>query len=420
MADRRRDALAVFGTGALLGLIALANYAVNRPGTFGLNYRVYHVAAEAALAGENFYAVTPPDSGYHYLYPPATVLAFLPSALAERWVPGFVAITLVSGLATAAATRLLADYVESLGYSVGRAERALLFAFLFASAHSAPSLAYGQVNHLLVAALVAGFVWLARDRETRAGAALALPAFVKVFPGLVGLWLLRRRAWRAIGAAVGTAAGLTALGLLAFGVDTTRTYVVDALVPRRETAAFVGGLAPDRGFVTLRRPLSALFPTVDPVWYAVGAAALLAPVLAALYWRVETTTDRHVAIHGTLVAMVVAVPSLLLYYAYTAFSLVVLLYDLPAGRGRRVFVAGALLANLSMSFRTVREAVRVAPVDSATAQPILDALLPVFRLGTPVLYGSLLTLAGCLVYRVESGSLSVPDSFGAAVFERDS
>ncbi|WP_459192787.1 glycosyltransferase family 87 protein [Halosimplex sp. J119] len=420
MTERKRGALAVFATGALLGALALGNYAVNRPGTFGLNYRVYHVAAEAALAGEDFYAVTPPDSGYHYLYPPAAVLAFLPSALFESWVPGFVAMTLVSGLASAVATRLLAGYVESLGHSVGRADRALLFAFLFASAHSAPSLAYGQVNHLLVAALVAGFVWLARDRDARAGVALALPACVKVFPGLVGLWLLRRRAWRAIGAAVGTAAGLGALGLLAFGVDATRTYVVDALVPRRETAAFVGGLAPSRSFVTLRRPLSVLFPNVDPTWYAVGAAALLAPVLAALYWRVETTTDRHVAVHGTLVAMVVAVPSLLLYYAYTAFSLVVLLYDLPAGRGRQVFVAGALVANVSMSFGTLREVVHVAPLDSGTAQAILDALLPVFRLGTPVLYGSLLTLAGCLVYRVESGALSVPDSFRAFVSGRDS
>ncbi|MFC7194998.1 hypothetical protein ACFQL4_10595 [Halosimplex aquaticum] len=83
MTHRKRDALAVFGTGALLGLIALANYAVNRPGTFGLNYRVYHVAAEAALAGEHFYAATPPNSGFHYLYPPATVLAFLLRALRE-------------------------------------------------------------------------------------------------------------------------------------------------------------------------------------------------------------------------------------------------------------------------------------------------------------------------------------------------
>ena len=420
MSDRSRQALAVFLTGALLGAVALVDYAVNRPGTVGLNYRVYHVAAEAALAGRDFYAVTPPDSGFHYLYPPATVLAFLPSAAADSWVPGYLAITAVSALATAVATRLLAGYVESLGHDVGRAERVALFAFLLASSHSAPSLAYGQVNHLLVAALVAGFVWLVGERETRAGATLAVPAFVKVFPGLVGLWLLRERAWRTIAAAVGTAAVLTLTGLFAFGVDTTRTYVVDALLPRRESAAFVGGLDPGRSFVTLRRPLSVLFPTVDPVWYAVGAAALLAPVLVALYWRVETVTERHVAVHGTLVAMVVAVPSLLLYYVYTAFSLVVLLYDLPAGRGRQLFVAGALLANVSLSASGVRDALRALSVGPETTATVMDAVVPVLRLGTPVLYGSLLTLAGCLLYRVESGSLSVPLTAGDAPADRDS
>ncbi|WP_123538343.1 glycosyltransferase family 87 protein [Halosimplex salinum] len=420
MDTRSRDALAVFATGALLGVVALAHYAVSQPGAFGLNYRVYHVAAEAAATGGDFYAVTPSDSGFHYLYPPATVLAFLPSALAESWIPGYVAITALSMLATAVATRLLAAYVESLGHRVGRVERALLFAFLFASSHSAPSLAYGQVNHLLVAALVAGLVWLARDRQLRAGAALALPAFVKVFPGLVGLWLLRERAWRAIAAAVGTAGALFGVGLLAFGVDTTRTYVTEALLPRREAAAFVGGLAPGRSFVTLRRPLSVLFPSADPIWYAIGAAALLAPVLAALYWRLETVTDRHVAVHGTLVATLLAVSSLLIYYAYVSFSLVVLLYDLPAGRGRRLFVAGALLANLSLAFDTLREALRSAPLEPATRRTVLDLLLPVFRFGTPVLYGSLLTLAGCLVYRVESGSLPLPAPVGASLSDGES
>ncbi|MFB6141624.1 MAG: glycosyltransferase family 87 protein [Halosimplex sp.] len=406
MVDRRRDALAVLGSGALLGLVALVHYALDRPGTFGLNYRVYHAAAEAALAGRDVYAVTPADSGYHYVYPPAVVLAFLPSALFESWVPGYVAITALSAVATAAATRLLVGHVESLGYAVGRAERVALFAFLLASSHSAPSLAYGQVNHLLVAALVAGFVWLAQGREPRAGVAFALPAFVKVFPAAVGLWLCRLRTRRAIATAVGTATALFAVGLFAFGVDTTRAYVFEALLPQRETADFVGGLDPGRAYVTLRRPLSVLFPTVDPTWYAVGAAALLAPVLAALYWRVETATDRHVAIHGTLVAMVVAFPSLLVYYAFTAFSLVVLCYDLPAGRGRSLFVAGALLANLSLSFRTLRQVLRTLPIDPATAGAAASLLRPVFALGTPVLYGSLLTLVGCLVYRVESGRLS--------------
>lgn len=404
MVDRTRDAWLVFGVGTAFGLVVLAHYAVNRPAAFGLNYRVYHVAAEAAVAARDFYAVTPADSTFHYLYPPVTVLAFVPSAVADSWVPGYLGATALTVVATALATRLLTDYLAELGHPVSQRDRVLVFGFLLASAHAAPSLAYGQINHLLVAALTAGLVWLARDREWRAGAALAVPAFVKVFPALVGLWLLRRRAWRAIASAVVTAAALTVAGLLAFGLDAYRTYVFGAVLARRDAWAFAGGLDPGTSYVTLRRPLSVAFPAVDPVWYGVGAAALLAPVLAALYWRPTARTDRHVAVHGTLVATLLVVPSYLVYVVYVTPSLIVLLYDLPAGRGRRLFVAGAALANLSVSYGGVREILRAAPVDPATAAAVLSVLRPPLTVATPVLVGCCLMLAGAVVYRVDAGA----------------
>ena len=405
---RRRDVRLVLGSAVALGLVMAVHYAVNRPATFGIDYRVYHVAALAARDGADFYAVTPADTDFHYLYPPVTVLAFLPSTLAEGWRPGYLALTAASVAASAVAARELCRYVASLGYEVPLAERALVFAFLVVSSHSVPSLAYGQVNHLLVAAFVVGLVRLANDRETRAGTLLAVPAFVKIFPGAVGLYLLRRRAWRAVGAAVATAVALTAAGLAAFGVDTYRTYVVDALLARREVDAFVGGLAAERSMVTLRRPLSVAAPSVDPTWYAVGAAALLAPVLAALYVRPTTRTDRHVALLGTLVATVLWFPSLLVYYAYLTAPLVVCCYDLPDGRGRSLVLAGALLANLSVSYRGLSEAVRALPLGPGASDAITGTLKPVLTVGTPVLYGCLLILAGCVVYRFESGTLSVP------------
>lgn len=421
MQRERRATLAVLASAVALGVATLAHYAVNRPGTFGIDYEVYHAAARAARRGADFYAVSPDGSHFQYLYPPVTVLVFLPSTLAESWWPGFLALTAMSLAASAVAARELCRYVASLGSEVGRLDAALVFAFLAVSSHSMPSLAYGQVNHLLVAAFVVGIVRLAedrdrdrdkdrgrdrdrdrnRDRQSRAGALLAVPAFVKIFPGAVGLYLLRRRAWRAIAAAVGTAAGLTVAGLLAFGVDTYRTYVVDALLARREVDAFAGGLSPTRAMVTLRRPLSVTFPTVDPTWYAVGAAVLLAPVLAVLYRRPDSRTDWHVALHATLVATLLWFPSLLVYYAYLTPTLVVCCYDLPPGRGRSLFVAGALVANLSVSYRGVSEALRTLPVSGDFADFVRELLRPVLMLGTPVLYGCLLMLAGCVVYRAE-------------------
>ncbi|WP_324756787.1 glycosyltransferase family 87 protein [Haloarcula montana] len=401
LSTTRRDVWLVLGSAVLLGVGLGLYYVLAWPVKIGLNYRVYDAAARAVLAGRDFYAVTPPSSRFHYLYPPVTVLAFVPLARLGEWPVGYAIMTVVTVAASGWLTLLLAGYVESMGYRVPRGDRLLVGAFVLASVHAVPSLAYGQVNHLLVAAFAAGLVWLDRDREWLAGVALALPAFVKVFPAAVGLWLLYRRAWRAIVAAVGTAVALSLAGLAAFGPATYRTYVFDVLLARRDTQAFAGGLDPGVSYVTLRRPLSVLFPTVDPTWYAAGAAALLAPVVAALYWRTRTTTDRLVALYGTLVAILLFFPSLLLYYVYLTFPLVVLLYDLPQGWGRRLFVAGTLLATLSLSFNAVPRLVGLFPLAPETATRITAMLRPVFAFGTPVLYGCLLSLVGCLVYRLE-------------------
>jgi len=374
------------------------------PELVGLNYRVYHVAAETLLAGGDVYAVSPADSSFQYLYPPVTVLAFVPLAAVGSWVPGFLVLTAVSLAASVWAGVLLSRYVASLGYTVSRRERALIVVFLALSPQAELSLVYGQVNHIVVAGLVVGLVLLARDRGRIAGAVLAVPAYLKILPGVVGLYLLRRRAWPAIAAAVGTAAGLTALGVAVLGVDRHLTYVTDVLLPRREMAAFAGGLDPSATYVTLRRPLSVLFPTVDPVWYGVGAGTILLPVLAVLYRRVESHTDRLVAIHGTLLSGLLVFPSLLLYYAFAAFSLVALLYDLPGGRARQLFVAGACLANLSLSFQGLQRLLAALPVGASTAEGVGALLRPVFTLGTPVLYGSLLMLAGCLLYCHDRGT----------------
>lgn len=411
---RRRDVWLALGSAVLLGVGLGAYYLLAWPVKIGLNYRVYDVAARAALNGGEFYAVTPPSSRFQFLYPPVTVLAFVPLALLGPWPVGYAVLTAISVAASGWLTLALVRHVESLGYSVPRRDRLLLGLYVLVSVHAVPSLAYGQINHLLVAGVAGGLMLLERDRESLAGVALAVPAFVKVFPAAVGLWLVRERAWRAIAAAVVTAGTLTAAGLVAFGPESYRTYLFEVLLARRDSAAFAGGLDPAVSYVTLRRPLSVLFPTVDPTWYAVGAGGLLAPALAALYWRPRGTTDRLVAIYATLVAMLLFFPSLLLYYVYLTFPLVVLLYDLPSGWGRRLFVAGTLLANLSLSFSTVPRLLGLLPLEPATARAVLVALRPLFSLGTPVLYGCLLSLAGCLLYRLEADRLPSPSWTDAA------
>ena len=198
------------------------------------------------------------------------------------------------------------------------------------------------MNPILVAALAAGDVAVDRD-ERLAGVAFALPAVVKIFPAVFGVWLLRLRRWRAAGAAIGTGVATVGASLLVFGVDAHRAYLAEALLPRRRTAAFAGGLPPDAPYLTIRRPLSVTFPELDPAMLSLIAAVVLAPVAAYLL-AVEVDGSRAaesaapgrlVALHGTLAATILFFSSYQTYFVFLVVTLVPLLYRLPpVARGR--------------------------------------------------------------------------------------
>ena len=402
--DPRTGARAVLATGVLLGVAVLVHLATNRPEMLGVNFRVYHAAAQAALAGGDLYTTTPPGlPAYRYLYPPVTVLAFVPYA-PLGWQAGFAVHTLVTvgiGIATAL---LLVRMVESRGIELARLDRALVVGWVVVGIHAVASVFFGQVNHHLLALLVVGFAALERDErrggewrggETLSGVAFALAALVKLFPALAGVWLLRRRAWRAAGAAVATGLSGLLVGVLAFGVDAHRAYVVEALVPRQKHAAFAGGLDPGATYVTLRRPISHLLPNVDPALYGPLAVALLAPVVGYLYLDVDGPVDRLVAFFATVAAMVLVVPSLLLYVLYLTVALVPLLYLLEGRRARQLFVAGALVACVPFAGPRVVEPLASAPLPEG----VLAGLSVLLTFGTPPLWGIGLMLAGCVAYR---------------------
>lgn len=393
-----RTARLVLGTAVAVGVLHLAYYLLVRPAALGIDFRVYHVAARTAMAGGDVYAASPTGLSFRYLYPPVTVLAFVPLAVTDSWVPGFVVHTGVTVGTSVLATWLVVGYVEGHGGDLARVDRLLVGGFFLLSSHAAPSLAFGQVNHYLAAALVGTFVALDRGREWLAGGLLGLAATLKVFPAAVGLWFVGRRAWRAVAGAAATVAGLGVLGIAVLGLETTRRYLFAVLPGRLEIDAFAGGLDPGAGYATLRRPLSVLAPGVDPGLYGVAAAALLAPVLALTYLDLSGPLDRLVAIHATVLVALLALPSLLTWYLIVFFSLVGLLYLLPPGRPRQLLVAGGLVSGFSTGFGGLARALAVLPVSEPLREGVLGVARPVFALGTPVLWGSLLMLAACALY----------------------
>jgi hypothetical protein len=403
----RTGARLVLLTGVLFGLGYLAYTFATPAREVALDFEVYYYAARTVLGGGPLYGVSPVGVDYLvYAYPPLTVLAFLPLTLFPPGV-AYLLFTVPTVGAGVVAAHLLLGYLDRHGRRLGRVDRLLVYAFCPLSVHAMPSNVFGQLNLPLALAFVAGFAWLDRaaDADTTgsgstgdgsrwealAGVAFGLAAFVKAFPALVGLWLLRRRAWRAVAAA--TLTGLTGLGLglVVFGPETTLAYVTEALLPRAGDDAFAGGLDPAADYVTVRRPLSVLFPGWGSPALTAAAFAVVAPVVGAVYVRFDprTVEGRLVGAYATVAGMLAFLPSFPVYQVLLYFPVVPLLFVLE-GRAYRTFLVGAMLWNLSVRFGDVRAGFEVVGVVGGA-----EALRPVFTLVTPSLVGLGVMFLGC-------------------------
>ncbi|WP_440990840.1 glycosyltransferase family 87 protein [Haloarchaeobius baliensis] len=390
--DRRTPPRLVLLAAVVVGCIMLGSLWLKRPGDLGLDLAVYRVAAEAWLSGGPVYEVSPDRAPtLTFLYPPVAVLAFVPFAV----VPGSVALVAFSALNVAAGLALawvLVRYLRERGIDLARTDVALLAVACTVSGYRGASLYFSQVNVFLALALAVGFVALERDREELAGATLALPAFLKLFPVVVGAWLLRRRAWRGVGAAVAVGLGLHLLGAVLFGPDLAATYVEVALSERTGVGVFAGGLAPTETYLTLHRAGSHLVGAGSLARYGFAAAVLL-PALAVCYRDVSTPDRRLTAWFATLVAMLLGFPSYQVYVGLLLFPLFALLYLFPAGRFRQLFLVGAAL---STTVYAGGEFVAAAGAVPLVGDLLSDVLQPVLTLAAPATYGLLCCLVACV------------------------
>ena len=360
---------------------------------------VYHYGARAALSGGDPYAVTPPGlSTYYFLYPPVVLGAMLPYGLLDPDAV-YAFQTVLNLLTTAAIAVVLVRTIEQCGVDLGRPDRILVAAFAFASAGAATNLINGQVNPQLALGIAAGVLLVERGRETLGGTILAVVATVKLFPALVGAWLLRRRAWRAITAAVVTGAGLFLLGMVALGPDLTTAWASDALAREASMGTFEGGPDPESNKVTVRRQIAVLAPWVSGDLLFPAGVALLAPVVLASYRSMATLRNRLVALQATLLAMLALMPLEPFYVSLVVFPSVPLLYLLEGRWPRRLYLPGFLLASAPVTMTTVTVWVkRVAP-STGTAEAITALARDAFFFALPPMYGIWLMLGACILFQ---------------------
>lgn len=219
----------------LLVMVVFACLVVNRAALLSRRMGdagVFFRAAWAVRAGADLYAVRD-DNGWHYLYPPMTAILLAPLAdppadvPRDGYLPYVVSVSLWT-LMTFAALWLSADLLARAARgppgSAGSDRRTRvwwalrilpLLAVLPDAAHS---LSRGQIDTLMLLALAFGAYFLTRGWQVLAGVALAVPACIKLFPGLVGLAPLADRRWRVVlGGILGGVLGFVVLPLVALG-----------------------------------------------------------------------------------------------------------------------------------------------------------------------------------------------------------
>lgn len=346
--DRRWAPRAVLGLYALSGLITVWWLARERTDRALSSYLVYDAAASAALAGEDFYAVAPEAFPTNYfLYPPVTVLAWLPSTLVEPLV-GYAVLTAVSiafGLAIAVVASRL---VTAAGVELGRIDRVLLAVAAVGSAPALPTYLFGNVNVILAGLFALGLWYHHDDRPVAAGLAFGVAGLVKAFPALFGLWLVRLRSVRGTLAWMATGAVGLLAGVVIFGWAMTQTYVDEALLPRTEPDLFVGGLHDVVARVSLQQPLG-LAVDVGGRWLAIIAAVVVLPVVLVLVADVGDIEGRLLAMLGITAGTLVVLPT---YYVYLVFLLPAMLplaYLLEGPIVRTLFFAGMVLIPVTMT-----------------------------------------------------------------------
>ncbi len=345
---------------ALLAL-ALTLDMVSR-GEVGADFRSFYLAGRAARVRADLYDVaTLTRLGasqklgrpYPYLYPPffayaMTPLAALPAAAAAALWSVTGACVLGAGLAVHVRTLHRAHEAPGAagGGTRGAAELATLAALLLALLPLRDNIAMGQVNLVVLGAVLLALGALAAKRDMLAGTALAVAALIKVTPAIFLLLFLARRRYRAAAAFCGAMAGLAAATLALGALPAWARY--RALLPSLQPGETVPGLFPpgvtfNFGWVGAFSRVVPGHPLVVRALTLTAMTLMLAPLLLRAR-RAVTEVDAQRALAPLFVVMVVSSPLVYAHHMIYLLPAVLLAVWSALRGGRYVLLAATLLA----------------------------------------------------------------------------
>jgi alpha-1,2-mannosyltransferase len=312
----------------LLATIAAAFIVVNGINAIrkGGDFTVFLDAGQRCLRGVPMYAESGVGGGV--VGPPFQGVFFAPLALLGQ-VDSRLARLVWYGLNLGALAFAAWAWTAALAPVAGRAVRwqgwlptplgpvvAALLAVVFPLQ---TNFEHQNMNPVLLALTGAAALALARGRDTAGGVAIGVATALKVFPGLLLVYLLIRKRWKASVAGALTAGALTLLPVLQYGPEGMASEIRDWL------AISAGGGWPIRGnnqslFAMLARAfrpdgafdtghlLAADHPRIHLAWLAIASALAALTLLVSSPWRVRSERAAPAGIAAVLGLAVVLSP----------------------------------------------------------------------------------------------------------------
>lgn len=368
----------------ITGLLSLGfTLAVSGIGTG--DFLTYYTAAEYALQSKQFVGENTGMPSGPYVYLPITVLFYVPLTLFSPIVAYILlfCVNICGGLLTSWQVIRLSDKLN-IGLTIQ--DKLLITGAILLAPPLIGNLLNAQPNFWLLAAFLTGYQLVEKNQQLLGGVMFALPAILKLWPALLGVWLVYRCQWKAVVSAVamGTFAIITSVGV--FGTAANIEYFRYILYSRSWTELFAGGLSPEIGVVTIRRPISTLFPNLDPVYMALIGVIILLPILLYYYSTATGQIGRLVAFEVTVIIILLILPSITPYFIFPFALAMPLLYVLEPPQQHIAGIASVCIVFIADA-SNITTLLSISPVLSSVLRTIAWSILQ---------YVSI-PLIGCLV-----------------------
>lgn len=364
------------------GILTTSFYAFFNPSPSN-TFDVFYAAAQSALDGQIVYRT---EAGL-FVYTPITLAYFVPFAALFDFPTALLVHRVLSVFATFGYGLALARFLDARDL-VSKIDRTLIVGCLAVGLYSVVVVVLGGIEIYLGILLGSGFLLLEQRNDRLSGALWAIAALFKVFPALWGLYLLITKRWNAVVSAVVTGVSATLIGVLLFGFDAHVRYIQSTTSGRVRFEMFRDGRSPDNEAVTPVRPLSQLFPDVEPSFWLPIIVVVVS--LCILYIYLETPKsgldDRVSLLLATVIAVEFVMPTSQDLDMYILYGPLIL--SLYAERNDLITIGlgGAMIVYTYNFGRSQVDAVTAAigPLFNEVAMAVWT---PVLRFASMPLYG---------------------------------